>query len=378
MTIPLSLYVHIPWCVQKCPYCDFNSHAIKEDPNEHAYVTHLLRDLDHDADPRPLESIFIGGGTPSVFSAQAIGALLDGIVARMNLAEDCEITLEANPGTFEQAKFRDYRAAGINRLSIGVQSFNPEHLQRLGRIHSGDEAERAVRIAQQAGFTRINTDIMFALPQQSIDQALADLRQAIALNAEHLSWYQLTIEPNTAFYANPPTLPSEDRQIEIYERGGELLREHGFEQYETSAWTRGAPSRHNLNYWQFGDYLGIGAGAHGKRTLADRRILRNSKYRAPTIYQTARGTSSNPYQDQQHIIEPAEQPFELMMNALRLRDGIPSEYVAERSQLTLDDLRPTLKPLITQGLIEADIEHRLCTTPRGFALLNNVLEAFLP
>lgn len=377
MSIPLSLYVHIPWCVQKCPYCDFNSHAIKRQPDEQTYIAHLLRDLAHDADPRALHSIFIGGGTPSVFSAAAIGALLEGIAAQMTLSANCEITLEANPGTFEQAKFRDYRAAGINRLSIGVQSFHPQHLQRLGRIHSGDEAQRAVDIAQRAGFSRINTDIMFALPQQSVTEALTDLEQAIALGAEHLSWYQLTIEPNTAFYAQPPPLPSEEQQIDIYECGSELLRTHGFRQYETSAWTRDAASAHNLNYWQFGDYLGIGAGAHGKRTLRNGRIVRNSKYRSPVAYQHAKGNSTNPYQDQLQCIHQDEQAFEFMMNALRLRDGVPTRYLHERSQLSLADLRPTLNTLIAQGLLQANIDERLCTTERGFALLNNVLEAFL-
>ncbi|MBV7435150.1 radical SAM family heme chaperone HemW [Cardiobacteriaceae bacterium TAE3-ERU3] len=375
--IPLSLYVHIPWCVQKCPYCDFNSHALRRQPDESAYITHLLADLDHDRDPRPLTSIFIGGGTPSIFSAASIAALLDGINERMTLAPDCEITLEANPGTFEQAKFRDYRAAGINRLSIGIQSFDPQHLKTLGRIHDSEEARRAITIAQQAGFERINTDIMFALPQQSTAQALSDLEQAIAFGAEHLSWYQLTIEPNTAFYANPPSLPDDERQIEIYERGSELLRSAGFTQYETSAWTRNRPSTHNLNYWQFGDYLGIGAGAHGKRTSGNKTIIRNSKYRAPTRYQKANSDYANPYQDQQHTISHDEQPFEFMMNALRLQSGVPTTYLEQRTALTLGDLRPTLQPLINQGLIEPNIEHHLRTTPRGFALLNNVLEAFL-
>lgn len=369
--------MHIPWCVQKCPYCDFNSHALRHQPDEAAYVAHVLSDLEHDHDPRPLSSIFIGGGTPSIFSAASITALLDGISAQMTLTPDCEITLEANPGTFEQVKFRDYHAAGINRLSIGIQSFDQQHLKTLGRIHDSEEARRAITIAQQAGFERINTDIMFALPQQTTEQALNDLKQAIAFDAEHLSWYQLTIEPNTAFYANPPSLPDDERQIEIYERGCELLRHAGFIQYETSAWTRNRPSAHNLNYWQFGDYLGIGAGAHGKRTTSDKTIIRNSKYRAPTRYQKANSSSTNPYQDQQHTISRDEQPFEFMMNALRLQHGVPTNYLEQRTSLTLDELRTTLEPLIEKGLIEADIEHRLRTTPRGFALLNNVLEAFL-
>lgn len=364
--------------MRKCPYCDFNSHALRRTPDEATYIHHLLADLDGELDPRPLTSIFIGGGTPSLFSAASIAALLEGISARMHLAAHCEITLEANPGTFEQAKFRDYRAAGINRLSIGIQSFDAQQLATLGRIHSADEARRAVTIAQQAGFERINTDIMFALPRQSTAQALDDLKQVIDLGAEHVSWYQLTIEPNTAFHANPPHLPNDDQQIDIYERGGEFLRRHGFEQYETSAWTRGLPSAHNLNYWEYGDYIGIGAGAHGKRTHRDGRIVRNSKYRTPSRYQLATSTyPDKPYQDQEHIVAPEAQAFEFMMNALRLQRGVPAAYLQQRTALTLDQLRPTLQALINQGLIEAEIEHRIATTARGFALLNNVLDAFL-
>ncbi|MDO5091124.1 MAG: radical SAM family heme chaperone HemW [Cardiobacteriaceae bacterium] len=376
--IPLSLYVHIPWCVQKCPYCDFNSHAIKTRPDEAAYVAHLLRDLDHDVrgESRALTSIFIGGGTPSVFSGAAIAALLDGIRARLAFVDDIEITLEANPGTFEQEKFRAYREAGVNRLSIGIQSFSPTQLQRLGRIHSADEAARAVKAAQQAGFTRINTDLMFALPNQSVGEALADLERAIALEPEHISWYQLTLEPNTVFYANPPALPDDDTQTEIYEAGSALLRAAGYRQYETSAWTREKPSAHNLNYWQFGDYLGIGAGAHGKLTGAD-GIRRMSKFRAPAVYQQARGALENPYADQTHIVRVEDQPFEFMMNALRLSDGVPARYLAERSQLTLADVAVVLQDLRARRLLADDSDY-LRTTPRGFALLNDVLAAFLP
>ena len=374
--IPQSLYIHIPWCVRKCPYCDFNSHALRGQIDETAYIRHLLTDFTADYDGRPIYSIFIGGGTPSLLSGAAVAALLDGIAHLAPLAANCEITLEANPGTFEQEKFAAYRAAGVNRLSIGVQSFADAQLQALGRIHSSAEAVRAVTLARQAGFARINLDVMFALPGQDVAGALDDLRQAIALAPEHISWYQLTLEPNTAFYANPPVLPDSDTQIDIYEAGSALLTAGGYRQYETSAWRAGEPCRHNLNYWQYGDYLGIGAGAHGKQTR-DGVITRRSKYRAPAAYQKAAGTGGNPYSDQQLTVARDEQAFEFMMNALRLKDGVPTAYLTERTALSLDDIRPTLDTLVAQGLLVPDIEHRLQTTPRGFALLNNVLDAFL-
>ena len=374
--IPQSLYIHIPWCVRKCPYCDFNSHALRGQIDETAYIRHLLADFTADYDGRPIYSIFIGGGTPSLLSGAAVAALLDGIARLAPLAADCEITLEANPGTFEQEKFAAYRAAGVNRLSIGVQSFADAQLQALGRIHSSAEAVRAVTLARQAGFARINLDVMFALPGQDVAGALDDLRQAIALAPEHISWYQLTLEPNTAFYANPPVLPDSDTQIDIYEAGSALLTAGGYRQYETSAWRAGEPCRHNLNYWQYGDYLGIGAGAHGKQTR-DGVITRRSKYRAPAAYQKAAGTGGNPYSDQQLTVARDEQAFEFMMNTLRLKDGVPTAYLTERTALSLDDIRPTLDTLVAQGLLAPDIKHRLQTTPRGFALLNNVLDAFL-
>ena len=377
--IPLSLYVHIPWCVQKCPYCDFNSHALKSAPDEAAYVRHLLADLDCDAhgESRALSSIFIGGGTPSVFAGASIAALLQGVRARLAMADDAEITLEANPGTVEQAKFRAYREAGVNRLSIGVQSFQPAHLQALGRIHGAGEAEQAVHAAVQAGFTRLNIDLMFALPGQTPEQALADLQRAVALAPEHISWYQLTLEPNTAFYANPPTLPDDEMQTEIYERGSAFLRGAGYRQYETSAWTRGRPSAHNLNYWQFGDYLGIGAGAHGK-TSRGGQIRRTSKFRSPAAYQQARGTLANPYADQDYAVDSADQPFEFMMNALRLADGVPARWLETRSAVRLETLEPLLRKLAARQLLQDNYRERLCTTPRGFALLNDVLAEFIP
>ena len=381
MNIPLSLYSHIPWCIQKCPYCDFNSHAIKRPLDESAYIHHLLADLDHDIahyqESRALHSLFIGGGTPSVFAGESIAALLDGIRARLPFSDNAEITLEANPGTFEQAKFTAYRRAGVNRLSIGIQSFDPAQLKALGRIHSAAEAEQAVHAALAAGFVRLNLDLMFALPAQTPAQALADLQRAIALEPEHISWYQLTLEPNTAFYANPPALPDDEQQTEIYERGSELLRAHGYQQYETSAWTRARPSAHNLNYWQFGDYLGIGAGAHGKHS-AHGILQRQSKYKSPQVYQQAPGKLANPYADHTQTIARDDQAFEFMMNALRLRDGVPARFLSERTALTLNDLAPTLDALVQRGLLEHNYAQQLRTTPRGFALLNDVLTAFLP
>lgn len=371
--IPLALYIHIPWCVRKCPYCDFNSHALKTPIDETAYIRHLLADLERDsaAETRAISSIFIGGGTPSLFSADAIAQLLSGIQTRLALHPDAEITLEANPGAFEQAKFAAYRQAGINRLSIGIQSLDPQQLRTLGRIHDAAEALAAVTCAQQAGFSRINTDLMFALPEQTPEQAAADLRRTIALGAEHLSWYQLTLEPNTPFYTNPPPLPDDDRSQDIYDAGCAVLTSAGFSQYETSAWTRGAPSAHNLNYWQYGDYLGIGAGAHGKRTLPDGRIVRNRKYRSPAAYQKGR------YQDAQETIPASEQAFEFMMNALRLKNGVPRAYLETRTALSHTDIAAAADRLIERGLL-ADDSRRYRTTERGFAFLNDVIAAFLP
>ena len=372
-----GLYVHVPFCTQRCSYCDFYTQTDSRLRTD--YLRALRPELAERAaelDHEPLDTIYFGGGTPSQLPIEALRAIFRTIRAHYDVSSCREITLEANPGTFEQAKFADYRAAGVNRLSIGVQSFDAAQLHALGRIHNRDEAIRAVAIAEKAGFQRINLDLMFALPGQDVAGALADLRQATALAPEHISWYQLTLEPNTAFYANPPALPDSDTQIDIYEAGSAHLSAHGYRQYETSAWRAGAPCRHNLNYWQYGDYLGIGAGAHGKQTR-DGVISRSSKYRAPGAYQKAAGNGENPYRDQRFTVPRDEQPFEIMMNALRLKDGIPTSYLHERSALTLDDLRPTLARLIAQGLIDPAIEQRLKTTERGFALLNNVLDAFL-
>lgn len=377
-TIPLALYIHIPWCVQKCPYCDFNSHSLKQRIDEDAYINHLLADFDIDyaLNPRPIHSIFIGGGTPSLFSGASIACLLGELRQRADFADNIEITLEANPGTFEQAKFNAYRQAGVNRLSLGIQSFSPQQLRNLGRIHDDEEAHKAIIAAQQAGFERINTDLMFGLPHQSPEQALQDLKNAAAYGCEHLSWYQLTLEPNTAFYHHPPPLPDEDQRQDIFEQGAAFLRSQGFMQYETSAWTRGAKSAHNLNYWQFGDYLGIGAGAHGKISLADGSILRRSKFRAPNRYQAAHSQGANPYQDQEQIVAREEQGFEFMMNALRLKDGVARAYLPQRTALQHSDLVPVLETLIAKKLIADDPQIYRCTA-QGYAFLNDVLTAFL-
>ncbi|MEG2831052.1 MAG: radical SAM family heme chaperone HemW, partial [Edwardsiella sp. (in: enterobacteria)] len=305
---PLSLYIHIPWCVQKCPYCDFNSHAQKGEIPQQAYVDHLLADLDQELPRvagRPLSTLFIGGGTPSLLSGEALQRLLDGVRARLPLAADAEITLEANPGTVEAERFSAYQRAGVNRISIGVQSFSADKLQRLGRIHGPQEAIAAARLATALGLRSFNLDLMHGLPQQSQEEALDDLRQAIALNPPHLSWYQLTIEPNTLFGSRPPRLPDDDALWEIFEQGDHLLRASGYQQYETSAYALpGRQCQHNLNYWRFGDYLGIGCGAHGKLTFADGRIERRAKTRHP------RGYMQGNYLDQRQQVAMAERPFE--------------------------------------------------------------------
>lgn len=377
--IPLSLYLHFPWCVRKCPYCDFNSHTLKNPINEAAYIQHLIADfrLDYQqyGDNRPIHSVFMGGGTPSLFSAESIKALLLALRQIAPFEPQAEITLEANPGTSEQAKFAGYLEAGVNRLSIGIQSFDPKQLAILGRIHDADEAERAIVWAQDVGFERINVDLMFALSEQTPAEALCDIERAAQYPIEHLSWYQLTLEPNTAFYKNPPPLPDTDTQHEIYEQGSALLRSLGFQQYETSAWTRNQPSQHNLNYWQYGDYLGIGAGAHGKITQ-NGIISRRHKFPAPARYQEPIGTLPNPYTAQEFIVPKEEQAFELMMNGLRLRQGIARELLETRTALAWADIEPIIKQLIQKQLL-VDDPKRFVTTDLGFAHLNHVIEQFL-
>lgn len=374
---PLALYIHIPWCVRKCPYCDFNSHAAGPELPEETYVDALLADLDADlpaAHGRQLGSIFFGGGTPSLFSARALDRLLRGVERRLAFAHDIEITLEANPGTFEQAKFVDYRALGINRLSIGVQSFQSEQLKALGRIHDGDEAIRAAEMARRAGFDNFNLDLMHGLPGQDVAGALADLRQAVALAPTHLSWYQLTLEPNTVFWSQPPEVPEDDILWDIQEAGQALLASEGFAQYETSAYARdNRRARHNLNYWSFGDFLGIGAGAHAKLSDPNGQIRRSWKTRLPRDYLDP-GKS---FQAGERLLEAAELPFEFMMNALRLTEGVPAALFEQRTGLPLASIAEACAVARQAGLLDADPQV-LRPTARGQLFLNDLLQHFLP
>ncbi|WP_318374582.1 radical SAM family heme chaperone HemW [Enterobacter sp.] len=371
---PLSLYIHIPWCVQKCPYCDFNSHALKGEVPHDDYVAHLLSDLDADvayAQDREVKTIFIGGGTPSLLSGPAMQTLLDGVRARLNLAADAEITMEANPGTVEADRFVEYQRAGVNRISIGVQSFSDEKLGRLGRIHGPDEAKRAAYLAAGLGLRSFNLDLMHGLPDQSLDEALDDLRQAIALNPPHLSWYQLTIEPGTLFGSRPPVLPDDDSLWDIFEQGDKLLTAAGYVQYETSAYAKpGFQCQHNLNYWRFGDYLGIGCGAHGKVTFPDGRILRTAKTRHP------RGYMQGTYLDKQHDVAAEDKPFEFFMNRFRLLEAAPRAEFTRYTGLDEAVIRPQIDKAIALGYLT---ESATCwqITEQGKLFLNSLLELFL-
>lgn len=374
---PLSLYIHIPWCARKCPYCDFNSHASEQQLPEREYVDAVLQDLEHALDAiqgRSLVSIFFGGGTPSLFSPAAIAALLNAVRQRVPWREDIEITLEANPGTVDEEHFAGFRQAGINRLSLGIQSFDDGFLQALGRIHSADEAIRAVEGARAAGFDDINLDLMYGLPGQDAGQATADLQQALALAPSHLSWYELTVEPNTAFYSQAPRLPDETEMERIEAAGHALLERSGFERYEISAYARPArQSAHNCNYWQFGDYLGLGAGAHSKISrLRDNTINRQWKTRVPTDYIKA---GSDKVAGRRELT-PQTLPLEFMMNALRLQRGVERELYGARTGTDIGDIEETLEQLRGQGLLATE-PGRVCTTARGFQYLNTVLQAFM-
>ena len=372
---PLSLYIHIPWCVQKCPYCDFNSHALKGEVPHQEYVDHLLADLDADVpltSGRTINTIFIGGGTPSLLSAEAMQALLDGVRARIQVADDAEITMEANPGTVEADRFSGYQRAGVNRISIGVQSFSAEKLTRLGRIHGPDEAKRAAQLATGLGLRSFNLDLMHGLPDQSLQEALDDLRQAIALNPPHLSWYQLTIEPNTLFSSRPPVLPDDDALWDIFQQGHELLSAAGYLQYETSAYAKpGYQCQHNLNYWRFGDYLGIGCGAHGKLTFADGRILRTAKTRHP------RGFMRGEYRDKLHEVVAHDRPFEFFMNRFRLLEAAPRAEFTRYTGLDESMIRTPLDAALAKGYLEETAEYWQITE-KGKLFLNSLLELFLP
>jgi putative oxygen-independent coproporphyrinogen III oxidase len=391
--IPLALYIHMPWCVKKCPYCDFNSHAVPQGmfsvdgtlslSLEQEYLSALVADAVQQvkwAAGRTLSSVFIGGGTPSLISARGYQWLFSKLRQLFVFSDDCEITLEANPGTLEHASFAEYLAAGINRLSLGVQTFDDALLQTLGRVHGSEEARQAIQRARSDGFIRLNVDLMHGLPEQTIEQALFDLQSAIDCGASHISWYQLTIEPNTVFFRTQPVLPDEDRLADIQAAGEALLRKHGFVQYEVSAWAKERPSQHNLNYWQFGDYLAIGAGAHGKVTVLNEKnqndvesltIYRFQKSRLPKDYLAQVPAPALQYE----AVTAADLPFEFMMNALRVVEGVPLDYFLERTGLSVDVIRQLLVQLQQEKLLEDDPQRLKCTK-LGFNYLNEVLERF--
>ncbi|MFO1420155.1 MAG: radical SAM family heme chaperone HemW [Candidatus Competibacteraceae bacterium] len=378
--IPLALYVHVPWCARKCPYCDFNSHEARGPVPESAYVDALLADLEQDLPRvwgRRIDSVFIGGGTPSLFSVEALERLLSGLRARLPLRPDLEITLEANPGTVERGRFAEFREIGISRLSVGVQSFDDDQLRRLGRIHDRRDAFAAAEAAHAAGLDNFNLDLMFGLPGQTVEQALADIANAIALQPAHVSYYQLTIEPNTRFHQSPPVLPDEETSDAIQGRARAELARQGYERYEISAYARdGRRCRHNLNYWEFGDYLGIGAGAHGKLTdPVAGRIHRLWKLKHPRDYLARAGTPAGIGEDVP--IRAADLPVEFLMNALRLVDGVPANLFAERTGLPLDALEPRLSRARARGLMEQGAE-RLQATELGLRFLNDLLQLFVP
>lgn len=371
--LPLSLYVHIPWCLKKCPYCDFNSHAVKDKLPENRYVDLLLADLARDVAryqiDRPLHSIFIGGGTPSLFSPDALDKLLRGIKAQIPFVSDIEITLEANPSTFEFEKFAEFREIGINRLSIGVQSFDEVLLQELGRVHSGKEAILAAEMAHKVGFENFNLDLMFGLPKSTLVHTENDIRTAIALEPTHLSFYQLTLEPNTYFYRYPPVLPSDDTIFETQQYCQKILAKHDYAQYEVSAYSLdGRQCRHNLNYWQFGDYLGIGAGAHGKISLPS-KIIRTQKHKHPDRYENECETIEN-------IIEQTEIPLEFVMNQLRVKTGFSLSHYENTTGLNAKTLEPALTKCVQAGLIVAEGENYRCSET-GWNFLDSVLQEFI-
>jgi oxygen-independent coproporphyrinogen-3 oxidase len=380
---PLSLYIHIPWCVEKCPYCDFNSHAVKSAIPEQDYVVALIKDLDADIarfelTARPLHSIFIGGGTPSLFSAASIKSLLAQVLNRFDHAADIEITLEANPGTVEADKFKGFFDAGVNRLSIGVQSFASDKLIKLGRIHDSNQAKTAAKLATECGVTSFNLDLMHGLPNQSLDNALDDLKTAISLNPNHISWYQLTIEPNTIFHSKPPKLPVDDILWEIQDQGIKLLNEAGYQQYEISAYAKpGCQCQHNLNYWQYGDYLGIGCGAHGKITdTSTQKIMRTIKVKHPKGYLD----DNRDFLDKLSEVDESERPFEFMMNQLRLHSAFSTQQFQTSTGLNISAVLPLLKEAQQKNLMTCetlDNQDFWLVTQIGQRYLNDLLEIFL-
>lgn len=372
--IPLSLYVHIPWCIQKCPYCDFNSHALNDSVNEQQYISALLTDIESSlelTDNRRLSSIFIGGGTPSLFSPKNYDVLLQALESKIGFEKEIEITLEANPGTVDKKNFADYRKIGINRLSLGIQSFNNLMLKRLGRIHDSDTAKQAINTAVNAGFDNFNLDLMHGLPNQTPKEAISDLEMALSFNPPHLSWYQLTIEPNTVFYKTRPSLPSEDILMEIEQMGLGCLS--NYQRYEVSAYAleKNAQCKHNLNYWQFGDYLGIGAGAHGKITLTDKKqIIRTQKSRLPKHY------LAQPQASKTTAVPEKERAFEFMLNALRLKKIHSFEHFEQRSLCTISQIMPTLENAQNLELMHFSSQ-KFGLTAKGELFLNDVISLFL-
>jgi len=374
---PLALYAHFPWCVQKCPYCDFNSHTLRDELPEQRYVDALLRDLESqlpEVEPRSLTSIFLGGGTPSLFSPASIGRLLDHARAQLGFAKDIEVTLEANPGTIERGKFAEYRAAGVTRVSLGAQSFDARQLKLLGRIHSADETRRAAEELHAAGLSNFNLDLMYALPEQTADEARADIREALALRPAHLSQYHLTIEPGTVFAAAPPTQPADEIVDEMLDLSLHTMRDAGFEQYEVSGYaSAGARCTHNLNYWEFGDYVGIGAGAHGKLTNSARGLAeRTQQTREPRRYLAA-----DPRALVRKTISNRDLPFEFAMNGFRLVEGFGDELFEARTGLAIGVLEDAMIPLVARGLVERG-QKRWRATAKGFRFLNEILVALLP
>jgi oxygen-independent coproporphyrinogen-3 oxidase len=373
----IGLYIHLPWCVQKCPYCDFNSHAIRQGLPEAKYVEAIRSDLCFEAEKlrnHEVTSIFFGGGTPSLFSGQAIRDLLEEAAQQLNLAKDVEITLEANPGTAEAENFRAYRDAGVNRLSLGLQSLDDDMLSRLGRIHTSEESLQAYEMARQAGFDNINVDLMYGLPGQDMNHGLDDLTAAIKLKPDHLSWYQLTLEPNTLFASQPPELPDHDTCHELQETGLVIIADAGYQRYEVSAYASQANQcKHNLNYWQFGDYLGIGAGAHSK--LTGRQPVRYARFRHPDEYMQHAG-SDRVYQREQPI-QAGELLFEFLLNHLRLAQGFSLEHLQRCTGTSPAELASALQPAIDQGLVEIDSQNCRASN-RGFRYLDEILVACLP
>lgn len=378
---PLSLYVHMPWCVRKCPYCDFNSHAAPELVPQAQYIDALLEDLQNDlaaVQGRALTSIFFGGGTPSLFAPDQIGRLLEGVRRQIPFEPDIEITLEANPGTIEHGRFSGYRDAGVNRVSLGAQTFNEEQLKLLGRIHGAGDIARAVEELRQAGLDNFNLDLMYGLPAQSVAQALQDLESALALQPTHLSQYQLTLEPGTVFYHRPPALPDPDDCWQMQIDSQELLATRGYQQYEVSAYARtGRRSRHNLNYWQFGDYLGIGAGAHGKLTRLDQGgvIVRTTRLKQPREY-LSRAADSRV--SERRVVPGVDLPFEFMLNGLRLIDGFDEQVFESRTGLSFAVLGESVTKAERKGLLVREGGRRWRATPEGQRFLNDLQEVFLP